>query len=152
MHSGAVGLGQQVLGEDSLGVTRSAAGLVEAAHFLGEVAHEVKIVRDKDHRERGGAVDFLQDIAEVVAATPIHARGGFVQEEKLWLLKESGGDQNPLKLPAGKGSQPLPEQVGNMQTLERVGDFPFLFSTYSAAPEKPRRMVDGEKFPHGDGK
>jgi len=49
MHSGAVGLGQQVLGEDSLGVTRGAAGLVEAAHFLGEVAHEVKIVRDKDH-------------------------------------------------------------------------------------------------------
>ena len=39
-----------------------------------------------------------------------------------------------------------------MQTLERVGDFPFLFSTYSAAPEKPRWVVDGEKFPHGDGK
>jgi hypothetical protein len=85
-------LGKQVVGENGFGVTRGAAGLVEAAHLLGEVAYKVEVVRDKEHRERGGAVDFLQDIAEVIAATPIHARGGFVQEEKLWLLKESGGD------------------------------------------------------------
>jgi hypothetical protein len=56
-----------------------------------------------------------------------------------------------LKLTAGQGSQALPEQVGDMQTFERVGDFAFLFPPHSAAPEKPSRMVDGEEFTHGDG-
>ena len=135
-------MGKQVVGENGFGVTRGAAGLVEAAHFLGEVAHEVKIVRDKDHRERGGAVDFLQDIAEVVAATPVHAGGGFVQEQKLRFLKEGRRHKDTLKLTAGKGSQALPEQVGDMQPLKCVDDFPFLFPPHSATPEIiPKRGV-----------
>ena len=92
----------------------------------------------------------MQQFAAELSPLEVHARCRFVQNQDLRFLKQGGGKQDPLDLPAGKRPERTVRQLLTFHLPEHLHDPGFLFFGCS---EKDRHFLDPgkKKILHGHG-
>ena len=117
-----IGMGGR--GEDA----RDGSGLDDAAllhhrDVVGDLAHDVEVVGDEQHRHAVARLQALQQLEDLRLHGDVERGGRLVGDEEIGAVGERHGDHDALALAAGQlmriGAEPL-GGIGNADLLEQL--------------------------------
>ena len=121
------GFTQNIVCEDLFRCAFRNDGPLDADHVAGVGGDCGKIVADHNLGEVIFLPDPVQQFAAELSALEVHSRRRFIQDQDLRFLKQGGGKQDPLDLPAGKSAERTVRQFLTFHFPEHLHDPYFFF-------------------------
>ena len=146
-----VGFGKILRFEYLIGMPMTADIAVDAEDDVTQVFDQVKVVRNHHDRDLSVIMQVVQQAVEGKASTYVQPGHWLIQEQKIGVVKQGVGNQDPLEFASRKPADRAVDEMGSSDFTKGVFDLRKDSTVGCAKPEPGFGETQGEKLGDGEG-